>query len=302
MSRLLFRTGIAAALVLVAACDGPQSGTGGGMSGRPEEAPASPPTASVGRAADEALAVRPASLPSQAVADSAAPRMLIRTGDASIEIDSLEAAVEQVRGLAERLGGFVASTSYQGGRDRMREAMLELRIPADRFEAAESGLDSIGELEWLNVNVQDVGEESVDLSARMANSRRLETRLVELLASRTGKLEDVLAVERELARVREEIERYEGRLRFLRTRVAMSTLSVRLHEPAPIIGGTGSTGVIGEAFRQAWRNFVAAVAGLIAASGILVPLLAVAIGGWLLIRRFGRRTRTSPTTGEPGER
>jgi hypothetical protein len=77
---------------------------------------------------------------------------------------------------------------------------------------------------------------------------------------------------------------------------------VRLHEPAPIIGGTGSTGVIGEAFRQAWRNFVSAVAGLIAASGILIPLLAVGIGGWLVIRRFRRPSPAPSTTGDPGER
>ena len=156
------------------------------------------------------------------VADSLTPQMLIRTGDASIEVDSLEAAVAAVRQLASRAGGWVANTSYSGGRHQMREATLQLRIPANRFDEAQRGLDSIGTVEWMNVSAQDVGEEYVDLGARVANSRRLEARLVELLARRTGKLEDVLAVERELARVREEIERTEGRLRYLRTRVATS--------------------------------------------------------------------------------
>ena len=238
-----------------------------------------------------------------AAADSAAPRMLIRTGDASLEVPVLEPAVEAVRRLASQAGGFVANTSYRGGRDQVREASLELRIPADRFEATQQGLDSIGEVEWVNVAVQDVGEEYVDLAARRANSQRLETRLVELLATRTGKLEDVLAVERELARVREEIERYEGRLRFLRTRVATSTLTVRLHEPAPVIGGRGGGGVIGEAFRQAWRNFVSAVAALIASSGILIPLGVVAAGIWFVARRVQRRSsHARPNKEDPIER
>ena len=81
------------------------------------------------------------------------------------------------------------------------------------------------------------------MSARLENGRRLERRLVELLATRTGPLVDGLAVERELARVREALETAEGRLRYLRNRVALSTLTVRLHEPAPIIGGSGGGGM-----------------------------------------------------------
>ena len=219
------------------------------------------------------------------VSDTLAGPMLIRTGDASVEVDSLEPAVAALRALAARVGGFVANTAFSGGRDQVREATLQLRIPAARFDETHGALAALGRVEWSNVMAQDVGEEYVDLTARAANARRLEDRLVELLARRTGKLDDVLAVERELARVREEIERHEGRLRFLRTRVATSTLSVRLHEPAPVIGGRGSGGVIGEAFRQAWRNFVAAVAALIAASGVLVPVAVLAAAAWVVLRR-----------------
>jgi hypothetical protein len=295
----LFLTTLAA---LTACGDASRSEGGDGSLGSvaDQAAPAAPPEASQA-AVGAARGARGDQLPA-GQADSAAPRMLIRTGDASVEVESLEPAVERLRALTERLGGFVANTTYQGGRDRVREASLELRIPADRFEAMQTMLDSVGEVEWLNVAVQDVGEEYVDLSARTANARRLEARLVELLATRTGKLEDVLAVERELARVREEIERYEGRLRFLRTRVATSTLTVRLHEPAPVIGGRGESGVIGEAFRQAWRNFIAAIAGLIAWSGVLIPLLAVAGGVWLIFRRLRRRAPATTAKGDLIER
>ena len=279
-------------LVLLAACNQ------GDQLGRPEEgvqsAPSAPPSAremdadgaiGTGAAADQSAGA-PAQAPVPAPpVDSVAGPMLIRTGDASIEVDSLEPAVAALRTLAARVGGFVANTSFSGGRDQMREATLQLRIPAARFDEAHGALAQLGRVEWANVTAQDVGEEFVDLTARVANARRLEDRLVELLARRTGKLDDVLAVERELARVREAIERHEGRLRYLRTRVATSTLSVRLHEPAPVIGGRGSGGVIGEAFRQAWRNFVGAVAALIAASGVLVPLGIVVAGVWLWVRR-----------------
>jgi hypothetical protein len=139
------------------------------------------------------------------------------------------------------------------------------------------------------VTAEDVGEEFVDITARVVNGRRLEERLVDLLATRTGRLQDVLAVERELARVREEIERHEGRLRYLRTRAAMSTLAVTLHEAKPIVGDHPGYSVIGEAFRQAWRNCVQLVAGLIAAMGILVPVAALGGGAIFLVRKYWKK-------------
>ncbi len=218
--------------------------------------------------------------------------MVIRTGNATIEVDSLERAVADVRALATRVGGFVAGTDLETGRQAVPTATLELKIPAARFDEALSGLRPIGKLERVEVTAEDVGEEFVDVSARMENARRLEQRLVTLLASRTGKLSDVLAVERELARVREDIERYEGRLRYLRAHAATSTLSVEVHQPYPVVG-TAGTSVVGSAFTQAWRNFVSVVALLIQSLGVVVPLAALAVLGWLAVRSYGRMGRTA---------
>jgi len=86
--------------------------------------------------------------------------------------------------------------------------------------------------------------------------------------------------------VREEIERYEGRLRFLKTRAAMSTLTIAVHEHAPIIVPVAGDGPILVAFRQAWRNFVGLVAAFVASLGVLIPLGALALVGWLVVRRW----------------
>jgi hypothetical protein len=236
------------------------------------------------------VAAREAANPAQSVPPLVAQQdaMLIRTGSVTIEVDSLETAVEAVRRLAEAAGGYVTNSETQVGAERTRRATLELRVPADRFDEALGGLDPIGRVESVNVDAQDVGEEYVDVSARLANLRRLEDRLIGLLASRTGDLEDVLAVERELARVREESERLQGRMRWLESRVATSTLTVRLHEPSPLLAGKPGQSVIGDAVRDAWRNFVGFIAGGIAALGWLLPLAAVAtLIGWA-VRRAAR--------------
>jgi hypothetical protein len=269
-------------------------------------APGAPPTASVGgvagrvgsATANEQAAGRD---PSQVrVTDSAAtPSMLIRTGNAQVEVDSLEIAMQQVRDLAQRLGGYVANTQLASGRDQIRTATLEMKIPAARWNDAISGLKPIGKVEALNEFTEDVGEEYTDVTARVQNAKRLESRLLELLGNRTGRLTDVLAVERELARVREEIERYEGRLRYLRTRAAMSSMSVTVHEAFPVVGARGETGVLGDAFKQAWRNFVAFIAGIISLTGILIPLAVLGVLAWFAWRRWGPRRPPKSGASEP---
>jgi hypothetical protein len=234
----------------------------------------------------------PSSFPSSSTAaDSMPSAMIIRTGSASIQVDSLESGIAAIHALASSLGGYVANTSMQAGNAQVHSATIQLRLPSARFDDALAALRPIGKLESTNVNAEDVGEEYVDVSAQVANGRRLEQRLIQILATRTGKLSDVLAVERELARVRGEIDRQEGRLRFLRAHAAMSTLAITVHEPLPIVGQKGSGSVIAESFRQAWRNFVSFVASFIAALGTLVPLtVLLGLLGYGVVR-VGRRTR-----------
>src|SRR5205807_5412253 len=140
----------------------------------------------------------------------------------------------------------------------------KVKIPAPRYDEAVSSLSTIGKVETVNSQAEEVGEEYVDVTARVTNARRLEERLLTLLSNRTGKLDEVLRVERELARVREEIERYEGRLRYLSARVAMSTLTITVHEQVPLIGNNPGENPIASAFRRAWHNFVALIASVIA--------------------------------------
>jgi uncharacterized protein DUF4349 len=211
--------------------------------------------------------------------------MVIRTAEVSMEVDSLEPAVARVRELAARFGGYVANTDITTGKNQLRNATLEVKIPATRFEQSLAGLTPIGKLESVSVEAEDVGEQFVDVSARMDNAQRLERRLIDLLATRTGKLKDVLDVEQALARVREEIERYEGRIRYLKAHTAMSTLSVTVHEPVPIVASVGRS-PISEAFRQAWRNFVGLLSLAVQSLGVVLPLGFIAAVAWVVTRRW----------------
>jgi len=99
-------------------------------------------------------------------------------------------------------------------------------------------------------------------------------------------LTDVLRVENELARVRQEIERYEGRLRYLRARSSVSTLTIALHEPLPIVASRPGEYPIRDAFVQSWRNFVGFSAALISSLGVILPLALIVAAAVLLGRRL----------------
>jgi hypothetical protein len=213
--------------------------------------------------------------------------MLIRNGQATVQVTRLDDAVAKLRQTAAQLGGFVANTSILGGKDEHRTASLEIRVPSAQFDAVITALGGLGKVETVSASVQDVGDEYVDLGARAANARHMEARLVEMLAQRTGKLSDALTVEQELRRVREEIERYDARLKWLEGRATLSSIQIALHEPTSVLDQRGPSPIA-----EAWTRAIGVVAWCIASLGVLVPL-GLLIGGMILVLRRLPRWRSA---------
>lgn len=234
----------------------------------------------------------PASIQDESMLRNASDPLLIRQGRISIEVASLDSGIARVHAIAADLDAVVGNVQIRKGDGQWKEATLELRVPAARFDRAIEALRGLGKLETLDLATQDVTEEYIDLEARIANSRRLEERLLSLLDTRAGKLDEVLQVERELARVRGEIERLEGRIRFLRNRVDFSRVSVTLKEPRPITPHPRpDRNIIGQALRRAWQNFMTTVAEMLAGLGTWLPVLLVGAAFWWGLRHRRQRKR-----------
>jgi hypothetical protein len=155
-------------------------------------------------------------------------------------------------------------------------------------------LKGLGKVEDVSVSADDITDQYYDLQIRMENQKRLEKRLLELLNRQTNKLSDLLEVERELARVRTQIDSMEGRKRLWDNQVAYSTLYVNVYEPMPAIAGDdgGAFRTLMRSFGEAANNFVLMIAGIIAASGAIIPLIAVFVFViWLMLKIWRRRKR-----------
>jgi glycine cleavage system regulatory protein len=221
------------------------------------------------------------------------PRKLIRTGQVSLEVKSTPAAVEAIQRLAAELGGYVAeSRAVRQDGDR-QAGSLTLRVPAERFAQAVSGLKSLGKVVNESTSTQDVTKAYTDLETRLRVKREAAARVQEILKTRTARLSDVLEAERELARLTEEIEQMEGERRFYDQQIAMSTIAVEVHEPAPVLASS-KLAPIGEALSASLEVLAGSVAALIFAVVALVPWLLVALVSWRVIRWARRRRKPSP--------
>lgn len=153
-------------------------------------------------------------------------RMIIKTGSLSMVVKDVNNAVAEVVKYATDNGGFVVYTNiYKNGITPAGE--VTVRIPAKVFDVGVGEIKKIGEVKSESVNGQDVTEEYVDLEAQLKNLRASENQFLQIM-NRAVKIEDVLAVQRELTNVRGQIESIQGRMKYLSQSAELSTLTVYL--------------------------------------------------------------------------
>lgn len=228
-----------------------------------------------------------------AVPSMAASRKLIRTGQISIEVASYQKAAQEVARLAESFGGYLADSHSSRSPNGKEAGTLTVRIPAERFAQILAGFKGLGTVRSEKVNAQDVTKAYADLETRLRVKRDTAERLREILKTRTAALADVLQVERELARITEEIEQMEGERRYYDQQVALSTLTVELQEPEAIVKA-GSFRPIREALEDSLHVLSASVAVIIYATVFLAPWLVLGLALWLVVKRVrARRKRAS---------
>ena len=219
----------------------------------------------------------------------AAGRALVVTMDVGITVADVDASRATIRGEVERAGGYVADASSSGGgSDGARSVHMELRVPSDKVQGVRAALGHVGEITTDLEKVQDVTEERADLEARLRNARTSEKRILEIMATKTGAISEVIDAEKEVARIRESIERMEGQKRTLDGRIDLATVRVTLSgQPAPAAWQTPGKSIASAArggMRAAEATAVCGVIVFVAVAPTLLPIAALVTGLVLAIR------------------
>ncbi|MDB5100153.1 MAG: hypothetical protein JWM80_4574 [Cyanobacteria bacterium RYN_339] len=221
-----------------------------------EYAPAAPPAAKApAGSAHGAIAGKPAKPAKQ---NPTAGLYIIRHGNLTLQVNSVKAAQERVSGLVKDVGGFISDSRLDASEGGVPAASLTVRVPATQFDKLLNALGDVGNVRTRQVTGDDVTLEYVDTTSRVRNLQKEEGQLLELL-KRAGKLSDVLEVERELSRVRGEIERSQGRLRHLSNQVDLATIEITLTEQVQI--STTSPWNLGATLENAIHNAERELAG-----------------------------------------
>jgi anti-sigma factor RsiW len=157
-------------------------------------------------------------------------RMIVRSATISLTSDRFNDMRPAIDRLLAPHQGRIAALNVTGDPSTRRSLHATIRVPASELDALLAAIRALGRVQDESLGTDDVTESFRDLGLRTANARREEQRLVELLSRRTGDLADVLAVERELARVRLEIERMEAETRATQQRVDLATIELTVSE------------------------------------------------------------------------
>ncbi len=232
--------------------------------------------------------------PAPAGSDLALPldRMIIHTAQLVLTVSDVESAVQAVRALVTTTPGariLAAQTRYENDQ---QVATLTLQVPAASFETVMSALRRLAQrVESEATSSQDVTDEYIDLTARLRTLRATEARLLALL-ERAQRLEDILVLERELAQVRSQIERLEGRQRYLAQRSDLATITVTL-QPEGLAARPQPPRPVWDPLQTAERAFQASLRLLLRLADLIITVLAfswwLALPALLLIALWRRR-------------
>lgn len=222
-------------------------------------------------------------------------RKIIRNADMNLEADSPETSLQKITAIAESKGGFVVESQQSSSDVKTTQhdiVTMTVRVPADKFnETLDEIRKTANRVIVENIKGEDVTEEFIDIEARLTAQKALEAQFIEIM-KRAASVQDALNVQRQLADVRGEIEKIEGRKRFLENQSSLSTIKIRLQTPTAFTANSsGFFYRLAESFSTGLDFALNFILGLVTFIVAILPF-AVIIGlpFFLVVRYFWRRS------------
>jgi hypothetical protein len=159
-----------------------------------------------------------------------ANRKLIRNATVDLEVVKFDEAVQKITAFASEEKGYVATTSSEKQENGKLKGEIAVKVLPENLDRFLQKIRGLGELKNQTLGTEDITKNYFDTEARLKNARVMESRLVEMLKKKSDDINDLLQVEKELGRVREEIEKMQGDLKFWDSQVQFATVTISLAE------------------------------------------------------------------------
>ncbi len=213
---------------------------------------------------------------------------IIKTGDIRFETNDLQATYSQLQTAVKKHGATVQN-DVEGKNYESLYRNITVRVPSQHFDTFLSDISKgVNYFDKKEISSQDVTEEYIDIDARLKAKKILEARYLELL-KKANKVSEMLEIETQLSAIREEIEAKEGQLRYMQSRISMSTITIEFYKRvAEESGATVSFGTkIWNAILSGFNGISSFFIGLLQ----LWPFILILVGIIYFIRkRFKKKT------------
>ena len=177
----------------------------------------------------DTLEMQPESFSAEDNVSSGIDRKIIKDGNIRFETSSAKETQSFIKQTVSELEGYIGDEKVFDYKDRI-EHNITVRIPENKFDLlVEKISETADKIDSKNINSKDVTEEFIDVEARVKTKKELETRYKEIL-KQANRVDEILNIEREIGKLRSEIESLEGRLNYLKNRVALSSLTITYYE------------------------------------------------------------------------
>jgi hypothetical protein len=221
---------------------------------------------------------------------------IIKTAYMTIEVKDVPGSVEALKNLSSRMGGYLSSTNIQTGYNNRLSGSVILRVPAIEFDTTITEVKAIGTVKSASTQGQDVTEEYVDLQAQKISDQNQLAQYNEIM-KKAIKVDDVITVQQQIDRVQTDLNRLEGRLKYLDSRVDFSTITVNLQEPEPVGSETGHNFI--STINEGIAGFFGMIDAIIIILFTILPLIIVGCIGYVIYRwRKGRKGTAPPELSE----
>ncbi len=165
-------------------------------------------------------------------------RRIVYTGQLDLVVKNLDAAEKQVDELLSSAGGRLVNSESRGDAGSKRTATFKLEVPSAKFRTFMGGLRPLGVPERDKVDSDDLTDEYVDIQTRVKHLKAEEDNLLKLLTERARSVEESLAIRRQMMPIREQIEKAEGRQKYIDAKAAFSTVTLKMREEANYVPPT----------------------------------------------------------------
>ena len=182
---------------------------------------------------DSPVAPGAAKIESSAVPTPVTPadsRKLIRNAQLDLQVVNYEVTLQRLTTFANQEKGFVGTESSSKLPNGKLQGTVVVKVVPENLDRFLEKARGLGELKNQTLGTEDVTKAYFDTDARLRNAKRMEERLLQMLDKNTGKVSDLLQVEKELARVREQIEQMQGELKYYDALVQYATVTISLAE------------------------------------------------------------------------